>query len=161
MYATTGINRHLLNATVLAISVAVLVWVMYGEFPRLASFVGKKHQESTVTLAQEAPGEKRQYSIEDIISAHLFGLAAGPPKPDVSTAPETKLRLSLAGLISSQNPRLARALIQVNSGQIKGYRIGDRIAGTDAQLQGVTSDKVLLNRNGNLESLAMKRKDLL
>lgn len=148
---------------VLALSSVIFTWVVYDT--TLGLVLKSPHKDEnplSVGDGSKASGQQEvKYNIQDIANAHLFGVAKVQPRPATEMAPETKLRLSLGGLIASDNPRFARALIQINSGRMRSYRIGDQIAGTDAKLQRVTDYKVLLNRNGHLESLAMKRKELL
>ena len=70
-----------------------------------------------------------------------------------TTVPQTKLKL--IGVMASEDRNLARAMIEVIFKGMKTYAIGDSIDGTDALLHLVENEKVILDRKGNLESLAM------
>jgi general secretion pathway protein C len=92
---------------------------------------------------------------------HLFGEPpkAQPkaPSPAPIRAPETRLNLNLVGIFFSDNSRLAVALIAAsdNTG-VRGYRLGDPLPG-GARLEQVYADRVVLDRNGQLETLSLPK----
>jgi len=96
---------------------------------------------------------------------HLFGkYVKNKPKPvaapiqSVATAPETKLNLKLRGVFVSTNPKNASAIIADAKGKEESYKIGDDIVGR-AILREVFNDKVILERNGRLETLLLPQED--
>ncbi|MFV2057531.1 MAG: type II secretion system protein GspC [Thiohalomonadales bacterium] len=96
-----------------------------------------------------------------IAQMHLFGkfekkkaIPIVAPLQDVATAPETKLNLKLRGVFASTNPKNASAIIADAKGQEESYKIGDDIVGR-AILREVYVDKVILERNGRLETLKL------
>ena len=98
------------------------------------------------------------YNVDRIVAAHLFGIADQKKVANrTDDAPQTKLKLQLIGVLGTGNEDYARAMIQVESKGMKTYAIGDSIDGTDAQLHKVESEKVILDREGNFESLVMVR----
>jgi len=72
----------------------------------------------------------------------------------VQDAPETRLRLTLAGVVASDNNDVAAAIIE-NNGKQETYGIGDTIIGTRAILNSVSSDRVLIKQSGRLETLML------
>jgi len=96
------------------------------------------------------------YRIEDTIAAHLFGQPEQVTTVQ-SEAPKTRLALSLTGIISSDDPRFARAIITSTGNPPSIYAVGDTLEKADAKLHAIDKDMVLLERNGKFESLAMKR----
>jgi general secretion pathway protein C len=93
--------------------------------------------------------------IHDVVAAHLFGIvAADPGAQDFAAAPATTANLVLAGTIATGDPRSGIAII-LYDGQSKVYAVGDPVGG--ASLHSVYLDRVLLNRNGSLETLALPR----
>jgi len=72
----------------------------------------------------------------------------------VQDAPETRLRLTLAGVVASDNNDVAAAIIE-NNGKQETYGIGDTIIGTRAVLNSVSSDRVLIKQSGRLETLML------
>lgn len=92
---------------------------------------------------------------------HLFGelpkAQPKPPAPAPVRAPETRLNLNLVGIFFSDNHDFAVALIAAsdNTG-VRGYRVGDPLPG-GAHLEKVHADRVVLNRNGRLETLSLPK----
>ena len=100
--------------------------------------------------------KRPSYKINDVISANLFG----NPKPTkvVKNAPKTTLNLTLEGILSATDTSFARAIIS-SSNKKKGelYSIGDEIKGSSASIKEIRSQEVILNRNGSIESLPIKK----
>jgi general secretion pathway protein C len=91
-----------------------------------------------------------------LANSRLFGEAKDQPAPVVETvdAPETNLSLSLTGILAG-GPK-GQAIISANRGQEKTYHVGDTVDNADgATLHSVEADRVLLNRNGRLETLRL------
>jgi general secretion pathway protein C len=92
-----------------------------------------------------------------------IGTAPGPDKPVAVVpaaidAPETTLSLVLKGILSVEGDPNGGAVIQANRGEDHNYRVGQTIEGADgATLHSVYSDRVLLNRNGRLETLRLPK----
>ena len=110
-------------------------------------------------ISNETQSEPLTYKVETIVAAHLFG-EPEKAKLNVDQAPNTKLKLSLLGVLATDNDSYARALIQVQSKKLRTYSVGDVIEGTDAALHKVESQRVILDRKGKFESLAMQRKNV-
>ncbi len=94
--------------------------------------------------------------IQNVISAHLFGVAAvngGPQDP--ANAPQSSANLLLAGTIATQDPKRGVAIISDGGGPSKVYSVGDRVGG--ASLHSVYLDHVILDRSGALETLQLPR----
>ncbi len=92
-----------------------------------------------------------------LTDSHLFGEArATEAAPVVETvdAPDTSLSLSLTGILAG-GPK-GQAIIAANRGQERTYHVGDSVDNADgATLHSVEPDRVLLNRNGKLETLRL------
>jgi len=100
----------------------------------------------------------RQVSISALVSAHLFGQpqqrSAAEPI-ETTNAPETRLRLQLRGVFAHSDPALSRVLISAQGKSAKYYRLGDSLSG-GATLEAVAAEHVVLNRDGQLETLSFK-----
>ena len=93
--------------------------------------------------------------VQSIAAAHLFGIAAGAAGgQDAANAPPTTANLLLNGTIATQNPKHGVAIIS-DSGPSKVYSVGDRIGG--AALYAVYLDRVVLDRDGSLETLRLPK----
>jgi general secretion pathway protein C len=95
-------------------------------------------------------------NVKEIVAAHLFGVAAvvrgglDEQDPAPSTAP-----LALAGTIATDDPNHGMAIISGEDAGSKVYAVGQSVGG--ALLHAVYLDHVLLNRDGILESLSLRK----
>jgi general secretion pathway protein C len=88
-----------------------------------------------------------------IVNAHLFGSAVVAGGSD---APATSMPLILAGVIADPDPAKGVAIIGENAAAGKLYAVGAAIPG-GVHLHAVYADRVLLERNGGLETLMLPR----
>ena len=96
-------------------------------------------------------------NLANVSSYHLFGDAkksAPIVQQKVIDAPETRLRLDLKGVFASSDSSQALAIIASSKGQDKTYHIGDKITG-GVLLHAIYEDRVILERNGQLETLRL------
>lgn len=96
--------------------------------------------------------------VTTIINAHLFGTWEAPAvtAQSAESAPETALNLTLVGLMADRDDRYSRALIAIQNGEERGYAVGDDIS-RGVTLQAIFPDRVILSRNGRLETLSLER----
>lgn len=152
----TAINRYLppgvtaVLVIAIAYQLATLTWALVpGSTPVVAP---------VVRPAAGAGGAGPASDYSALKDAHLFGEAAEQPEtvlPAVVDAPDTTLNLILRGILSVSKPEDPNGSVIIESlGQSKTYYVGGTIEGADgATLHTVYSDRVLLNRNGRLETL--------
>jgi general secretion pathway protein C len=98
-----------------------------------------------------------QVLLATVVNAHLFGAptgALGGPN-----APPTTMPLILAGVIADKDPGKGQAIIGENAAAAKLYSVNAVIPG-GARLHAVYRDRVLLERNGSLETLSLPRTPL-
>jgi len=88
-----------------------------------------------------------------IVNAHLFGLAGAQPG---STAPQTTIPLILAGVIADKDPTKGQAIIGDSAAGAKLFAVGAMIH-SGVRLNSVYGDRVLIERNGRLETLMLPR----
>lgn len=89
-----------------------------------------------------------------IVNAHLFG--AGAVASGGGDAPATTMPLILAGVIADPDPSKGVAIIGENAAAGKLYAVGAAMPG-GVHLHAVYADRVLLERNGGLETLMLPR----
>jgi general secretion pathway protein C len=95
-----------------------------------------------------------QLVLATVINGHLFGAAA---TMGVADAPPTSMPLILTGVIADKNhPNQGQAIIGDNAADAKLYAVGSALSG-GAHLHAVYSDRVLIERNGHLETLMLPR----
>src|SRR5690554_4434823 len=71
------------------------------------------------------------------------------------SAPETRLRLRLEGVLVGQRPEDSGAIVAGSNGETEYYRVGETLPG-NAELAEVESDRILIRRGGRYESLAFE-----
>ncbi len=119
-----------------------------------------------ITAAQpQAPApQPRGLDVAAVVNAHLFG---APPVAAVSgsaeNAPRTTMALALTATLAAHDrttgqllPNRGLAILGPNAGAANVYVVGDNVPG-GARLHAVYDDRVLLDRNGSLESLLLPR----
>src|SRR6185437_17129028 len=95
-----------------------------------------------------------QLILATVVNAHLFGTA---PLANSTDAPPTNMQLVLTGVIAVKgHPDQGQAIIGANVADAKLYMVGTAISG-GARLHAVYDDRVLLERNGTLETLMLPR----
>ena len=99
------------------------------------------------------PQRAHALDLAAITNAHLFG-APPRPKQDASNAPQTSMPLVLTGIIAGNDPQNGLAILGPNAQSTRVYGVGDNVPG-GAKLHSVYSDRVVIDRNGQLESLAL------
>ena len=84
--------------------------------------------------------------------------SAAPPQElrDGANAPQTSMPLVLTGIIAGNDPQNGLAILGESAQSAKVYAVGDNVPG-GAKLHSVYSDRVVIDRNGQLESLALPR----
>ncbi len=141
---------NLVLVLLLSHSLAKLTWSLIPSPPAASA--------GSATSLEFSVGSSDTESIDysAIASWHLFGdsNAASAPIPKPKAAPETRLKLTLAGLFYSANASSALAIIAEAGGEALIYRIGDLLA-PKVRLAEIHQDRVILSRNGRLETLSL------
>jgi general secretion pathway protein C len=103
----------------------------------------------------KSPVRSHSLDLAAITNAHLFG-AAPSAKQDGANAPQTNIPLVLTGTIAGNDPQNGLAILGQTAQTAKVYAVGDNVPG-GAKLHSVYSDRVVIERDGQLESLALPR----
>jgi general secretion pathway protein C len=109
---------------------------------------------STKAQARAASRHAPPLNASTISQAHLFG---APPRPSGENAPETRMPLVLTGIMAGNHPQAGLAILGPNPQSTKVYAVGDNLPG-GARLHLVYADRIVIDRNGELESLTLPRK---
>lgn len=120
----------------------------------LVALVGSEVWTSTRALLyrpntariQNQSAEQPQYA-EQIAAAELFGRAASQ-----TNLPETNLQVTLRAVFAARDAKQASAVIETSDGRAQIVKVGANISG-DAVLQEVHENRVVIARNGALETL--------
>lgn len=158
---TAGSSGRWLGIVAVLLALGTLGWVAAGLVDRLYTAGGAPDRTGdALERSTTADSREHEFEVSRIIDAHLFGTPEQNVAEEVTHAPETKLRLNLAGLVASADERYARAIIGVNNNRVKPYTVGQTIDGTDASVHAVEENRVLLKRGDALESLLLKRNQI-
>lgn len=119
------------------------------------------HRQVSQTIRSvQAP--KAQASFKEVANLHLFGEAdvkLVPSARALINAPNTRLRLTLRGVLAIDDPTLAIAIIADDKGKEKYYKTGAALPG-NATLHTIYADRVILSRAKGLETLPLPTKKL-
>jgi general secretion pathway protein C len=89
---------------------------------------------------------------------NLFGNPEAKPivtkLAEITDAPETKLNLTLTGVVSSADPKIGAAVVENNRKQ-NTYGVGDKIDGTNATLDLLYIDRVIIKNGLTRETLML------
>src|ERR1700733_5902146 len=146
-----------LRALLLSEGPRVATWVLGAALGVQAGLIfldlwgGGRHPVATPPRAVRS----HQLDLAPITNAPLFG---APPvaKQDGANAPQTNIPLVLTGTIAGNDPQNGLAILGQSAQSAKVYAVGDNVPG-GAKLHSVYSDRVIIDRNGELESLALPR----
>ncbi len=151
--------KNFLPTAALFTAIAILSWTLFDVAQRFVPGMSTTRDFGRAPPATVADTPDGDYDIKQIVAAHLFGVAA-QPKPVVQQAPETRLRLTLLGVVASNRDLRGRAVIASDAAPDRSYAIGDRISGTDAKLHSIEKDRVIIERGKRLEKLSLDRPDI-
>ncbi len=140
-------------------SLAQLFWLLMPE-PEL------KAPDAALTPVASADGDSALVGvdIEALKASNLFGevskeaetpVVEPTVKPEILAAEETRLSLTLVGVVASSDPKSARAII-ADAREQAIYFIDDELpVGQRVKLAKVMAKQVILNNNGRYESLSL------
>lgn len=79
--------------------------------------------------------------------------------PKEEQIPSSILDLKVVGILKSIPASSSQVIIQLSDGREKIYQINDRLPG-NAKIIRITSDYILINRQGKIEKLTLKKLEL-
>jgi len=137
-------------ALALGVQAAVIVTDLAG--------AGRSPRAGTGTGPGTSPAVRRRpVDVAAITKTHLFGAArVASVGQDAANAPQTSMPLVLTGIIAADDPQNGLAILGQSAQSTKVYAVGDNVPG-GAKLHSVFSERVLIERDGRLESLALPR----
>ncbi|GAC1694884.1 MAG: GspC family type II secretion system variant ExeC [Steroidobacteraceae bacterium] len=117
--------------------------------------LGSAGRKGAAVPGGHAAARLHALDVAAITKAHLFGAAPAAPE-NGANAPQTTMPLVLTGIIAGNDPQNGLAILGANAQTAKVFAVGDSVPG-GAKLHSVYSDRVVIERNGQLESLALPR----
>lgn len=112
-------------------------------------------------LQKQQDNQQFQQALIQLNNAHLFGIVNAPISTQAAKdAPETTLNLVLRGILAAQPMSMASAIIASGkNGKEMIYGIGDSVPG-NATIEEIYPSRVVLMRNGRLETLKLPEKSV-
>lgn len=145
-----------------AVNILIVVYIAYLLAQFTWQIVPSNHVPAVITHSSAAQPNlsKSAFNVAQFSSLNLFGEYSAEEKtteqlPEVQDVPETRLNLTLSGVVASSEPKNAAAIIE-QGGKQETYGIGDKITGTRAQLEQVHADRVIIKQSGRLETLMLE-----
>lgn len=125
-----------------------LTWMLLGRTGNSATTVVPPPPPPTAANARKGP------DIQAIADAHLFGTAQTDTQVDASNAPQTQMNLILSAVFATNDPEKGLAIIGESAAASNVYAVGDAVR-SGTRLHAVYPDRVILDRGGTLEALAL------
>ena len=127
-----------------------ITWMFFPQGEETALSVRQKAQPLNGT-------QNQQDSFKKLTSANVFGVSEKAIVQKQSKVPETRLNLSLKGLLAATPMTMASAIIaQGKNGKEDIYGIGDKMPG-GVIVKEIYPEYVVLERNGQLETLRLQK----
>jgi len=148
---------------------AVIAWVLAGliwsiAVPGYNAPAGTPTDAELASPSRPAPSpsaeEPRLSGFARAAAFAPFGSTQTSDSQLIENAPETRLRLKLLGVLT-YGPDSGSAIIAAGGDDAELYYVGDTIGDELATLQQVHVDRVILERDGRLETLRLPRSDEL
>ncbi len=151
-----------LSWVLLLAAMAALAAVGYDVYKR---HIGPRDGQHFHFGSIEKSTQAGRVELTEIIKSHIFGIVPVVKQkvveqPKIVEAPETKLNLSLTGVITASNPNHRRAMVEIQRGQTTLVLVGTEIGETGAILHDVFPDHILIEHRGKLEKLLIERAEL-
>jgi general secretion pathway protein C len=98
----------------------------------------------------------KSVDVPRIINSHLFGVAEAEAPQNVENAPPSQTNLVLSAVFAAEDPAKGMAIIGESAQNSDVYAVGAAVR-PGIQLHQVYPDRVILDRNGQLETLALPK----
>ncbi len=142
--------------------IVLLLYITYSLAQITWLFLPDAKQNSVTTrniIASQNSASTNTVKLDEIMKLNLFGAynqkqVDAKPVKKIESAPMTRLKLVLTGLVASNEPSTAAAIIE-SKGKQETYGIDDKIEGTRAVLKQVQIDRVIIESSGRMETLML------
>lgn len=156
-----GRSRALIAAVNIAL-ILLLAWIAArATWTFLAGEPGPADPGEAAMPAPAPVQRAPRYNPAQIAAFHLFGEASKVEQVEVQVpvdAPDTSLQLTLSGVLASDDPKEARAIVADARREEKHYALGDPLPG-GAKLREIHPDRIILERAGRFETLRLPKDD--
>lgn len=131
----------------------------FANFTWLLVPINESQKFIPTSVSTQDANKRKNVQISEIKKLNLFGeynkkVETIQQSQQVQSAPVTTLRLTLTGLVASDDDTIASAIIE-SQGKQETYGIDDKITGTRALLKQVFIDRVIISSSGRMETLML------
>jgi len=132
-----------------AYALVEITWMM---FPQ-----DDKTGESVLNTVMPVNNKTQRSNFKNLTSANLFGVSEKAVVQKQDKVPETRLNLTLKGLLAATPMEMGSAIIaKGKNGKEDVFSVGDKMPG-GILIKEIHADHVLLERNGRLEKLMLQK----
>ena len=125
-------------------------WMFFPQDEDVSLSVQKKRPAVVSNQAQQS-------NFKNLTSANIFGVSDKVVEQKQTKVPETRLNLTLKGVLAAKPMERASAIIaQGKAGKEDIYSVGDKMPG-GVSIKEIHSDHVVLERGGRLETLKLPK----
>ncbi len=150
------LNQRLATIASLLLVVAcawLLVEITWMFFPQGEDASSAVQQQTQPRINKQ----NRQNNFKKLTSANVFGVSDAAFVQKQTDVPETRLNLTLKGVLAATSMEMASAIIaQGKNGKEEIYGIGDRMSG-GVIIKEIHPEHVVLERSGRLETLKLQK----
>jgi general secretion pathway protein C len=146
------------------INIFLIVWLAW-QLARLSWLLipgaGQVDQPAAMAPPAMVQPARARFDERQLASWHLFGEVSREQPVKKATpvdAPETRLKLTLSGVLASDDPESARAIVGDPRGKEESYAVGDPLPG-GATLSEIFPDRIILERGGRFETLRLPKEE--
>lgn len=119
---------------------------------------GPQPQAATAPPPMNIAPVRSGVDIQAIVNAHLFDVPEAAAPQDAANAPDTQMNLVLSAVFASEDPAKGLAIIGDTAQSAKVFGVGSAVR-PGTKLHAVYIDRVILDRAGNLEALALPKRN--
>ncbi len=150
-----------LNQRVAAVVSMLLIiacaWVLVEITWMLLSDTEQSSMPAQQKVLSSESRQQQQNNFRKLTSANVFGVSDKATAQKQTSAPETKLNLTLKGVLAATPMKMASAIIaQGKNGKEDIYGIGDKMPG-GVSIKEIHPEYVVLERSGRLETLKLQK----
>lgn len=155
-------QRHINMAVIILLAIYLILllssitWRLIPQPEQAASAANSPSVNASPTASRPST-----INVNSIKNLKLFGDPAAQPEsqqPQVQDAPQTRLNLTLTGVVASDQSQAGTAVISQN-GRQAAYSIGEKIEGTNASVHEVFADRIIIRNGSQMETLMLDGKD--
>lgn len=147
---------HTAPQVVMVVLVIAIAWQLV-QLTWLILDRGPQPQAATAPPPMNIAPVRSGVDIQAIVNAHLFDVPDAAVPQDAASAPETQMNLVLSAVFASEDPAKGLAIIGESAQSAKVFAVGSAVR-PGTKLHAVYIDRVILDRAGNLEALALPRR---